>query len=187
MKSMVEAVLDYNDQPIPVGGAGDFVYALLSRESKDSQGYVKFGISSNIGSRIRSLRTSSPIRARFACILECSTRDKCSEVEKALHKRFASRRAEGEWFRFNFNEPGDKAEFNSGCKEVFACHFYGERYWVKVSFAALDRAQKELALVRSQNFEKLMANDQLFRKTSFDRRKFFNQVFDAVNQQNYKL
>ena len=56
---------------------------------------VKIGITTNLVKRLRELRHSSPVPI---ALLWQTPGD--SSMEFALHKRFAHRRAHGEWFSF---------------------------------------------------------------------------------------
>lgn len=138
------------------------VYALLCQD-KGGPGYIKFGMSMNIGSRLSSLRTACPIPVRY--IATCSAgycRDKARRLEKALHLAFANRRIKnrGEWFRFDFSNPEDKQCFNDTCKSVFQVHFRESgHWWTQISVDALDRAEKERRrnLVTTKKGQKVIA------------------------------
>lgn len=122
-----------------------YVYALLCEDSGRA-GYVKFGMSKNITARLSSLRTSSPIPVRYIATVDTGyLREKARTVERALHIAFRDRNVRGEWFSFDFQSAEDKADFNDGCKRVFATHFYAPDipWWSKISVEALDEYNKE--------------------------------------------
>lgn len=60
-------------------------------------GLIKIGISTNIKSRIRSIRNSSPVELELLAIRP----ESCTLVEIKTHFRFAHLRRHGEWFEDN--------------------------------------------------------------------------------------
>lgn len=119
------------------------VYALLCQD-EGGPGYVKFGMSRDVESRLSSLRTSCPVKAKYLAVIDVGKKERAMLVERALHEKFADRRKTGEWFGFDFSSPKDKADFNTGCREVFAWHLIDrpERWWTKISIAAFDADQQ---------------------------------------------
>jgi len=128
-----------------------FVYAMLCRDG-NGPGYVKFGLSGNIGGRLSALRTTCPIPARYFAISEIGGNKKqARRVEKALHERFKDRKSSGEWFRFDFDRETDKREFNDGSLHAFQSILGGKfNWWTKISVAALD-AEAERAKAAFMN------------------------------------
>lgn len=114
-----------------------YVYAMLCQDG-NGPGYVKFGMSMRIGTRLSALRLGCPIPARYFAVAKMAGQKQARVVEAALHKRFVGRRMRkrGEWYGFDFDNPKDKADFNEGCARVFADHAKG--WWTKVSVASLD-------------------------------------------------
>ncbi len=138
------------------------VYALLCQDG-DGPGYIKFGMSGNIGSRLSSLRMACPIPVRYIATYAVGhSREKARSVEKALHIAFGARQIKnrGEWFRFDFSDPEDKKFFNDTCRLVFRSHF-GENHdwWSKVSVDALDKAERlrRAQLVHSKAGRKIIS------------------------------
>ena len=126
------------------------VYALFCQD-EDGPGYVKFGRSMRIGSRLSQLRTSCPIPARYFAIVDVGPEHKMYMLEDALHRHFSDRRVTGEWYRFDFKSEEDKRAFNDGCRKVFVeCLGRNAPGWTKMSIAALDREAK----ARRQDFLK---------------------------------
>ncbi len=62
-------------------------------------GWIKIGRTKAIRERFLSLRLGSPIPVHILRIFECNGNSR--KVEKKWHKRFASKRQHGEWFRLN--------------------------------------------------------------------------------------
>lgn len=60
-------------------------------------GLIKIGISTNLKSRVRSIRNSSPVDLELLAIRPQS----CTFVEIQTHTRFAHLRRHGEWFEDN--------------------------------------------------------------------------------------
>ena len=132
-----------------------FVYGILA--SDKTGGYVKFGISKNIGTRLSGIRTSCPIPIRYITVVDADYKEKALATERALHKHFDNRKIQGEWFRFDFTSEQDKKEFNTGCQQVFVNKLGPGHWWTKVSIAALDKYEKErrLNLINSDHYRKI--------------------------------
>lgn len=117
-----------------------YVYAALFRDRPGDPGYIKFGMSRKITQRLYHIRTNCPIPLRFVAVSGVGIGEKRTRrVEKALHKQFADRKATGEWFRFDFENPDDKRAFNDGCRAAFRS-VLGTKYewWTKISAAQID-------------------------------------------------
>lgn len=70
-----------------------FVYLMRS-----GNGYYKIGISKNIKNRLDGLKRQFPIEIEVIHQITCHDYRK---VEKVLHEKYSSKRAEHEWFRLN--------------------------------------------------------------------------------------
>lgn len=154
------------------------VYALLCQD-KDGPGYVKFGMSKNIGARLDQLRQGCPVPARyFATVAVGRSSKRTREIERALHDKFSHRkiRAQGEWFRFDFYDVGDKKEFNEGCKLVFAAYFGIDNcpWWEKVSVAAIEKHARQVRaqFMNSKHRPKILARA----KAEDERRKAWKEL-----------
>lgn len=90
-------------KPAPVVPAGARVYFLQASRS----GLIKIGHSSDVESRIASLRTGSPEPLVLLAVMAGGR-----EVEQGLHARFAGARVRGEWFRAT----GELVAFIEGVK-----------------------------------------------------------------------
>lgn len=119
-----------------------YLYAMLCQDA-GGPGYVKFGRSGQIGTRLSALRTGCPIPARFFAIIPAFNRDESVLVERELHRHFQGRRIKGEWYRFDFQSEEDKREFNDGCRLVFNRHMRKNEGWTKISVAALDHYARQ--------------------------------------------
>ena len=114
-----------------------YVYGVLCQDQEDSPLYVKFGKSYNLRSRLSAIRHSTPLPTRYFTFIEVNDDQVQGDLEKALHRRFAERRVQGEWFRFDPSSPEDKREFNEGCLEMFILHVGVGSKWQKVSSKSL--------------------------------------------------
>jgi hypothetical protein len=132
-----------------------FVYGILAKA--DSGGYVKFGITKNIGSRLSGIRTSCPIPIRYITVLDVGYKERALIVEKSLHNQFNERKSQGEWFKFDFSSKEDKKQFNLGCQYVFVNILGPGFWWTKISIAALDEHEKQrrAELLHSENFKNI--------------------------------
>jgi hypothetical protein len=91
--------------------------------------YVKFGISSDVPYRLRSVQTGCPLLIDRVMFIPCATRGRAQDAEKALHKHFEPRSSSGEWFRF---DDGKMDEFSEGVKVVMDSlfgEFWIAKYW----------------------------------------------------------
>lgn len=73
------------------GRSGPVIYIISTHEDQDT---VKIGHTTNLESRLRSLRTSSPNEPKIHLVIPGSRED-----EQELHRRFASFRVCREWFK----------------------------------------------------------------------------------------
>lgn len=69
-----------------------FVYAIGSED-----GPVKFGITTNLASRLSSLQTGSPRKLELIWVYTAPDRDTALKMERRIHE-VAQPRLEGEWF-----------------------------------------------------------------------------------------
>lgn len=127
---------------------GDFehhyVYAIFFQDG-NGPGYIKFGRSKNPSSRLTQIRTACPIPAkRFATVEIGPSEGVAQKVERAILDRFSDRKIKkrGEWFRFDFSDPNDKREFNSGTKSALE-RILGSRHgwWEHISVPDLDQVE----------------------------------------------
>jgi hypothetical protein len=64
-----------------------------------SQPYVKIGITYDFPMRLRQLQTGSPERLIPLRLIEVSDEETAKKLEGIFHKRYASHKAHGEWFK----------------------------------------------------------------------------------------
>lgn len=76
--------------PKPEKTYDDFVYLV------HASGHWKLGVSQNVEQRLRELQTGCPFRVE---IVKFWKSEQAAKVERALHRRFAEHRMEGEWFK----------------------------------------------------------------------------------------
>jgi hypothetical protein len=95
MKNEVERVLDVYKE-LGVKTDVGYIYIL-----KAENGLYKIGKSKNPGSRINSIRTSSPVKLEVYKVFLSS---EYNRQEKHLHRMFANLRELGEWFRLTDEE-----------------------------------------------------------------------------------
>lgn len=118
-----------------------FVYAAFAQA--DADGYIKFGISGKIGTRLAAIRTHCPIPIHFICTLDVGDRESARKIEKLLHSHFSDRKVTGEWYRFDLSSEHDKKEFNDGCKSIFIMEIGPGHWWEKINVDALIEHDKE--------------------------------------------
>ncbi len=97
-------------QSIPKVTQPGWVYALFC-ESDTGMGYVKIGHSINPFGRLSSLAGSAPFTALYCGLVRTRDAMTAAKAEESIHRAFAHRRTNGEWFRFDFKSEDDKAEF----------------------------------------------------------------------------
>lgn len=139
------------------------VYAVLCHDKSLDTGFVKFGYTSNLSSRLRAVAQGSPIPAKYYAFIETKPLQSSAKfVEKALLKKFSNRKTRGEWFAFDFTSKKDKEDFNIGSSECFQ---YCKRklvdhWWTKVSVASYDaiQKQKQVAWLRYNGFDNKARN-----------------------------
>lgn len=60
---------------------------------------IKIGISDDVRKRLSQLQTGNPNRLELLRTLDCGNRETALRIEQVLHKRYASKRLQGEWFQ----------------------------------------------------------------------------------------
>jgi len=107
-------------------------------------------MSGSVTQRLTSLRTACPVPAKYIATVDTGyIREKCLSVEKAFHLHFEDRKikSRGEWFRFDFSSPDDKAYFNQGSRDVFSSIFGPDHpWWDIISVDALDEYNRKRRL-----------------------------------------
>jgi hypothetical protein len=90
------------------GGGRPFWHSLFAQDSPTcaattsslyfiqagADGPIKIGVAGNVGARLKTLQTASPFPLRLLAVVPGDVED-----ERSLHRRFASDRLSGEWFR----------------------------------------------------------------------------------------
>jgi hypothetical protein len=61
-------------------------------------GYVKIGLAADPGSRLKEINIGAPIRAVLHRTREFESRTVAREIESRMHRLFARKRSNGEWF-----------------------------------------------------------------------------------------
>lgn len=111
-------------------------------EDESGPGYLKLGRSCDISQRYKSLITGCPLPIKMVALLHVRRMEWAEIVEKAFHIRLEARKTRGEWFKFDFRSPEDKAEFKAVTKEVIALF---PRYFVDGKWEIIDLASQSEA------------------------------------------
>ena len=122
-----------------------YVYALLCKDA-DGPGYIKFGRSGNITSRLSSVKVGCPIPVKYIATAKMLNYEVSKKVEREFPRLFKSRRGTGEWSRFDFANNEDKKEFNDGSRTIFTKYTgptTNDLWWEIVSVRVLDAIAKE--------------------------------------------
>jgi len=86
---------------------------------KSDTGYTKIGMTSNIDTRFKALKTTSPHKLNLICTVKGFDYEK---LERKAHKHFKQRKAEGEWFDINLDQINDFVE--QYCCQDYAVIYY---------------------------------------------------------------
>jgi hypothetical protein len=97
---------------------------------------VKIGISSIVYDRALALQTGMAYPIDVMLHARVGERNVTAHLEGQLHKAFKHRNTSGEWFKFDINNPEDKAEFHSVFKKL-----YREKTGCNLSWSKISRAQ----------------------------------------------
>lgn len=95
---------------------GWFVYCAFTATE---HGLVKIGISEVPQNRLAEIHHNSPFPIKRAVWSFVGRKNKTRELERSLHYAFRHRNTRGEWFKFDYSKPDDKAEFNTIMKACF--------------------------------------------------------------------
>lgn len=82
-----------NVQPVRSSKDAGFVYLIQS-----DTGYYKIGKTRNPNNRMRTFNVKLPFEVSYACLIKT---DHMSALENELHRLYASKRVNGEWFRLD--------------------------------------------------------------------------------------
>jgi len=109
-----------------------WVYILMGET--DDAGFMKIGCSGSPVQRWKSLAVEGVHakympHVKYAAVYKARTIAESYKVEALLHRKFAARKIESEWFRFDFRNKADKQEFNAGCRQIIK-----DGWWEKFSF-----------------------------------------------------
>src|SRR5690606_6372027 len=74
-------------------------YAMITEPSNRAR-FVKFGVSEDVDSRVRTIQCGCPLRLETVLEMDCGNSYHARVVEAALHMEHADAHASGEWFRF---------------------------------------------------------------------------------------
>lgn len=135
---------------------GFYVYALICEAKKGQSGYVKFGVTINVDSRLSALKCGCPVPIKYVGLIEVDSKEGMRHIEALLHKKFEHRKLHGEWFGFDFLSIEDKKDFNDGCKQVFKDNHFGGITWSKYSFKQIqERSYPERCVISNLSAEEL--------------------------------
>lgn len=143
-----------------------YVYGVLCQDEDDGPLYIKFGKSYNLLRRLRAIRYQSPMPTRYFMFVEVSDDQIQTDVERALHQRFAPRRVRGEWFKFDIANAEDKRDFNDGCTEVFILYLGVGAKWEKVSSKGLFGSDETIVGSTKTSVDKRQKDEKVFEKLS---------------------
>jgi len=90
--SIQSALFGYGD---PTPGRSGYVYLIKSLTSEE---FYKIGKTKNPGDRTRTFNVKLPFDVEYLALIKAYD---MHELEKVLHRRFARKRASGEWFKLD--------------------------------------------------------------------------------------
>lgn len=108
------------------------IYAIVADGGKEFA--VKIGVTTNPYDRYNTLRTGIPFKS-VMLYSPVGEKRKAFKLERALHKAFADRNTQGEWFSFSLE---DKAEFHNATKLKYLEHVGKSLAWDQVTLEAVN-------------------------------------------------
>ena len=63
-----------------------------------NKGAIKIGVASDLAKRLETLQTGNPFELKVLATIPCSSEQHAYDLERRMHKLFASKRIRGEWF-----------------------------------------------------------------------------------------
>lgn len=103
---------------------------------KDGE-YYKIGHTTNFAIRISSIRTSNPREVEVITFIETVNRAQAKRLETALHKFFALKRVQGEWFELCNDDIQFFRDFQSAT---------GQKPLENLDMVTFNKVKKELAI-----------------------------------------
>ena len=79
-----------------------YVYFLTDADTDG--GFIKIGVSNDIGRRMAQLQSQVPFRLRCIEFIEATSQNEAYKIEHALHRHFKDRRLMREWFDIGQDE-----------------------------------------------------------------------------------
>jgi hypothetical protein len=77
---------------------GEYVYVI---KDVDISGYYKIGRTTDLYTRLSTFEVKLPFEIEVIAILQCGN---AIQLERELHRRFASKRVKGEWFNLSTDD-----------------------------------------------------------------------------------
>lgn len=124
-----------------------YVYYLICDAGQGSL-MIKIGKSVDPASRLQQLHSGCPFRFETIGMVACTRDERAYKLEAHLHRTFADRRINGEWFKFTQSEP-DKAEFQRGLR-AGALKWAPGQEWFTASAELLMKTAHEKANKKAQ-------------------------------------
>lgn len=102
-----------------------------------SHAYAKLGISTVPYSRAMTLLTGCPFTFEVILFDRVGSRSAAASLEVACARLLADRSTRGEWYRFTFQEPGEKQRFHGALNTAFLDVVGRPPKWNKASRAQM--------------------------------------------------
>ena len=132
-----------------------------------NKGAIKIGVASDLAKRLETLQTGNPFQLKVLATIPCSSEQHAYELERRMHKLFASKRIRGEWFcgTINFLSVRDAVQVEENPvtgKDVAEYRLISER--IKENKAGVISKTQAKAMIRKKNEEKRMARARALAK-----------------------
>lgn len=95
-----------------------YIYAAFTA-APDGSGLVKIGVSKRPMKRMGAIRHGCPFPLKVALFAKVGHKRFAFGVEASIHNALKARRTRGEWFRFDYASPDDKAVFHHATKGAY--------------------------------------------------------------------
>jgi hypothetical protein len=123
--------------------ASQVIHSIFLYAACTAEGFVKVGISRAPFERIYTVHVGSPSPVRAAQWVWIGSLSMGHEIERAIRKEWASRNTRGEWYRFDYSKPADKADFHDTLSAVVEVVTGKAPNWERLRPERVDQLLKE--------------------------------------------
>lgn len=114
-------------------------------DAGDGTSFCKIGITGDLDKRVRGVQTGCPLPITEVAYLEIGP-NQLRGAERLFHDKLAKYQSSGEWFRFNFADTSQKADFAEATRAVIRWAGISGSVWKTMNLESIKMLSKVLRL-----------------------------------------